>query len=155
MLPQVRKGNTTGIGEKLFNDFFNDDQFGIDLWGGRKPSLFNRLGNDVVRGDNVNIIENDNDYQFEFFYPGMSKEDFNLTVEDGYLHLRVDKEENEEDSKNYIYKGYAKVSHDKSYAIPQDAKSDQIDAKYEDGVLRVIIPRDPDNSQNKKKIEIT
>ncbi|GAB2228186.1 hypothetical protein Droror1_Dr00010016 [Drosera rotundifolia] len=91
-------------------------------------------------------------YKLRFFVPGLRKEDIKITVHDGILrvtgeHKAAEGEESDDDEHQMVY-------YEASIAVPEDAKLDEIKAELKDGVLRVVIPRDPSKKKEVKEIEI-
>ncbi|MCI7514295.1 MAG: Hsp20/alpha crystallin family protein, partial [Bacteroidales bacterium] len=94
----------------------------------------------------INVIENDNDYKVEVAAPGMTKEDFKLTVtDDNYLVLTMEKknETKDEDNKKrkYLRREFSYRKFEQSLALPEDVNKDEIKASVNDGVLTIDIPR--------------
>ena len=122
----------------LFDDFFNDDFFN---WN------FN-LGNYGMKTD---IKENDNEYEFSIELPGLNKEDINVSFEDGYLVVSA-KREKSEDEKNDKYlrseRSYGQYSR-KFYVGEIDEQ--KISAKYENGILKLSLPKDEIEKVEAKK----
>lgn len=90
----------------------------------------------------VNITENKNEYQVSLAAPGLKKDDFKIEVEGNMLGISCEKEESkEEKDKKYTRKEYSYHSFSRSFNLPEGIDQDKIDARYEDGVLRIILPR--------------
>lgn len=118
----------------LLDDFFTNDFFKI-------PE--NRLETDSIPA--VNFKETSNDYELEVAAPGMRKEDFSVELENEKLVISADrkvekKEEDEDDGYRRREFGYS--SFRRSFALSEKlVKSDEIKARYADGVLYVTIPK--------------
>ena len=90
----------------------------------------------------VNIIEEPNSYQLSLAAPGMKKEDFKIDVDGNMLTISSEKEEKKEDkNKKFTRKEYSYSSFCRSFSLPEEIKQDKIEAKYEDGVLKISLPR--------------
>jgi HSP20 family protein len=90
----------------------------------------------------VNITENKDNYEVAVAVPGMKKDDFKIDVEGNMLTISSEKEETkEEKDKKYTRKEYNYSSFSRSFTIPDEVNKEKIDAKYEDGVLRLVLPR--------------
>jgi len=94
----------------------------------------------------VNIIETSDDYQLEFNVAGRKKEDFKITVDKNILTVSFEKkEENKEDdkeqNKKFIKKEFAIQSFKRSFTLDEKINSDAIDAKYENGILALSLPK--------------
>jgi HSP20 family protein len=105
----------------------------------------------------ANIIENTKDYRVEIAAPGLEKKDFNVTVQDGMLTISAEKkEEKKEDTKNYRRREFSYNSFSRSFTLPDNLLADKIDAKYENGVLRLTLPKkEVTVSKPKKEIKVS
>lgn len=118
----------------FFDDFFDND------WMER----VNAYNNAVAPA--INVKENKNAYILEVAAPGMTKDDFQVHVdEDDNLVIAIEskKKEDKEENKDTRY-----LRHEFSYAkfqqtmlLPEDVDADKIDAKVEHGVLTIDLPK--------------
>ena len=109
----------------------------------------------VMRRNDVkcDIYEENDEYHIEMDIPGYDKKDINIEVKAGYLTVKASKEtEDKEESKNYIRRERVVGSFTKSFALG-DVDTDKIDAKFENGILNVTIPKQ-EVVDNTKTIEI-
>lgn len=109
----------------------------------------------VMRRNDVkcDIYEENDEYHIEMDIPGYDKKDINIEVKDGYLTVKASKEtEDKEETKNYIRRERVVGSFTKSFALG-DVDTDKIDAKFENGILNVTIPKQ-EVVDNTKTIEI-
>lgn len=128
----------------LWDDFFNNKEF------------FNRgleLGTTVPA---VNVSEEAGIYRLEVAIPGYKKEDFNINVDDNVLTISSEmKEEKEETNKKMTRKEFSYASFQRSFRLPDNAKSADIKAKYKDGILMLEIPKmEQAKMPEKKRIEV-
>ncbi len=101
------------------------------------------------------IYEKEGDYHIEMDMPGFSKEDITIETNDGYLTIKATKndEVNEEDSnKNYIRRERSYGEYERSFYLG-DLDQDNINASFNNGVLKITVPK-KETPDNKKKIEI-
>ena len=116
-----------------FQDFFRP-------WG--DFSGFEGLG---LRNNNypaVNISETKDDYMVTMAAPGLKKSDFNIDVEGNLLTISSEKEETKEAKEaTYNRKEYSYSSFSRSFTLPAEVMSDKIEATYEDGVLKLTLPK--------------
>ena len=90
----------------------------------------------------VNIMENKDDYRISVAAPGLKKNDFNIDVDGNMLTISSEKEESkqEKDAK-YTRKEYSYSSFSRSFSLPEEVNQEKIEATYEDGVLKVMLPK--------------
>lgn len=120
----------------VFGDFFKpwnnwfDNTNGGSLW------------NNVLTMPAVNIVEEKNDFKISLAVPGMKKSDFKIDVEGDMLTISAETTEEKEDKdKKFTRREYSYTSFSRSFTIPEGTKADKIDARYEDGVLKIVLPK--------------
>jgi HSP20 family protein len=90
----------------------------------------------------VNIVQNEKDFSVEVAAPGLKKEDFKVEVEDGILTISAEKkEEKEEKNKKYTRREYSYNSFCRSFAVPEGVKAEDIKAAYNEGILKISLPK--------------
>lgn len=90
----------------------------------------------------VNISETTEAYHLEFSAAGFKKEDFKIAVEKDVLTVSAEhKTESTSENKNYSRKEFSFGSFKRSFTLPENVNVDKVEAKYEDGVLNVNIPK--------------
>ena len=113
---------------KPWNEWFNGGVFGKSL---TVPA--------------VNITENKEDYKLSVAAPGLKKDDFKIDVEGNMLTISSEKEDSkEEKDERYTRKEYSYSSFSRSFALPEEVNQEKIEAKYQDGVLKVTLPKKDD-----------
>ena len=118
----------------LFNDFFTP----WNEWFDDRSSLYNRL----LTMPPVNIVENKNEYIVSMSIPGFKKEDFKIDTEGNMLTIRSEKEESEEEKEmKFTRKEYTYSSFSRSFTMPEEINREKIEAKYENGILKLFLPR--------------
>lgn len=120
------------------NRFFFDDFFGKDYLGYNSNGL-------VKTTPAVNVKEDSKQFVVEVAAPGLQKENFKVEINDGILIIsaetKTEKTEGEETAK-FTRKEFSYVSFKRSFSIDEDTiDTDNIGAKYENGVLNVTIPK--------------
>ncbi len=103
----------------------------------------------------VNTREGDDAYYIEVDLPGVKKEDININVEDNTLTISGERKIEKEHKEDNFYKVesvYGKF--ERSFTLPEDVDTDKIEAKSEDGVLEIKIPKVAKVEKAPKKIEI-
>ena len=99
------------------------------------------------------VYEKDGKYNIEIDIPGFDKENIKVECENGYLTISAQKNEEENDEgKNYIRRERRSGSFSRSFYVG-DIDSDQIDAEFKKGTLKVVVPKLKEET-SKKQIEI-
>lgn len=121
----------------LFDRFFDNDLFD---WSNKNFSLTN------TTLPAVNIMEDDNSYQVEMAAPSLNKDDFKIELNNDVLTISSEKQtENEtKEGQRYTRKEFSYQSFSRSFTLPDSVDSDKIKAKYENGILKVTIPKRED-----------
>jgi HSP20 family protein len=122
----------------LLSDFFSPSSLlGKDFF---ESNLFPaRLGINVPT---VNVTETVKEFKLELAAPGLERNDFNVVVDNHVLTICAEKEEERsENEKEYSRKEYSFNSFSRSFSLPENVTETNIDAKYENGVLKVSIPK--------------
>lgn len=90
----------------------------------------------------VNITENKGDYMVTVAAPGLKKSDFKIDVKGDQLTISSEKEESkEEKDDNYTRKEYNFSSFSRSFTLPEEVDRDKIEASYENGELKLRLPK--------------
>ncbi len=109
-----------------------------------------------IKGVNIpttDVFMKDNNLVVEAHLPNFEQDDVNIEVENGNLIISAERHEKEEDkSKQYVVRE-SSSSFYRRIALPKRADTDKIDARLEDGVLKLLIPVEP--LPKPKKIAIT
>jgi len=126
-----------GAFPSLLSNFFDTslsdgDFFDFDL-------LPSRLGVNVPM---ANVTESPKAYTIELAAPGLERKDFAVEVENRTLKISAEKEEeSKEENGGYCRKEYSYNSFARSFVLPENVKEGNIDAKYENGILKVVVPK--------------
>ena len=90
----------------------------------------------------ANIIDKSDQYQLSLAAPGLKKSDFNIDVNGNLLTVSCEKEDKKEEKDNHhTRREYNYSAFSRSFTIPEDVAKDKIEASYEDGVLKVQLPK--------------
>ncbi|WP_405379658.1 Hsp20/alpha crystallin family protein [Phascolarctobacterium sp.] len=146
MMPSV-------FGESLFDDFM-DFPFEKEFFSRRNP-LYGKRAQNVMKTD---IKETDAGYEMDIDLPGFKKEDVSAKLEKGYLTITaakgLDKDE-KNDKGVYIRRERYTGECARTFFVGEDVKQEDIKAKFEDGILKVSIPKvEPKKVEEKKYIAI-
>jgi HSP20 family protein len=99
------------------------------------------------------IIENDNEFQIELLLPGIKKEDININVENDTLTINAERKEINDIKYNRKQTYFGK--YERSFVLPENVNSENIQASLNDGILNLVIPKIVvDKKISKKSIEI-
>ena len=131
MLPMI-------FGENLFDDLFNDT-FERSLWNTDK-TLYGKNAGRIMKTD---VHETEDSYELDVDLPGFKKDEVNVELNDGYLTISAAKglDRDERDKKGrYIRQERYSGACSRSFYVG-DVKPDEIKAGYEDGILRLEIPK--------------
>lgn len=103
----------------------------------------------------LNISENGKSFKVKVELAGMSPDDVELEITDGYLTLKGEKEEekNEEDE-NYLRQEISCGSFYRTVALPEAADCKKAEASFKNGVLTITVPKKAEAIQNPKKLQI-
>lgn len=115
--------------------------------------MFNDFMTTNASSMKCDVYEKGGDYNIEVDIPGFNKEDIKIESKDGYITVTAEKNNEEVDEeKNYICRErkYGKV--ERSFYLG-DIKTDNITAKFENGILKIVVPK-VEEAENKKIIEI-
>lgn len=90
----------------------------------------------------VNIREDENKYELSLVAPGLQKEDFKISVDKNTLSIGYErKEENKETKDKWLRQEFRMRSFKRSFALNEKIDVTGIQAQYEQGVLRVDLPK--------------
>jgi Molecular chaperone (small heat shock protein) len=118
---------------ELFPGFFDDFFKPWNEWfnGGRSLTV-----------PAVNISETNEDYKVSVAAPGLKKSDFDISIEGNVLSISCEKEESREDKdEKHTRREYNYSSFSRSFTLPDEVNKEKIDAVYEDGVLKLTLPK--------------
>ena len=133
MLPSI-------FGENLFDDFFSDP-FTMMVPSGRDP-LFGKHAKNLMKTD---VRETEDSYELDVDLPGFKKDEVTVDLQNGYLTISavkgLDKDEQDKKGKYIRQERYA-GSCTRSFYVGGGIEPEQIGARFEDGILRLSVPKD-------------
>jgi HSP20 family protein len=104
----------------------------------------------------VNIYETKEAYHLELNAPGRNKEDFSVNVDNGLLTIGFEKkEENKTEDFKTVRKEFSYKSFTRSFNLDDRIDGAAIQAKYENGVLKLYLPKKEQAKEGAKKIQIS
>jgi HSP20 family protein len=126
----------------FFDEFFNE----LPAFGKTVNNLFSPA---------VNIVETSDAYHLELNAPGRNKEDFQISVDKGLLTISYEKKEEakNEDAK-VVRREFSFQSFKRSFTVDEKINAEAIQAKYENGLLKLLLPKKAEQQQPVKTINI-
>lgn len=104
-----------------------------------------------LRFPEMDVYEKDNNVIAELNVPGFDPKNFDISVKDGILRVKGNMEEKkEEKDKNYWRKEIRSNSFERAVSLPSSVDEEKIDATYEKGVLKLVIPKSAGKIEGKK-----
>jgi HSP20 family protein len=127
MLPVIR---TRTMMPNWIEEFFGNDYFNND-------SVVN------TSVPSVNVIETGDNFKIEVAAPGLKKEDFTIELDNKLLKISSErKDENEQKSgEKILRREFSYCSFKRVFSLPDSVESSKIEAKHENGILTVLIPK--------------
>nr|WP_320058741.1 Hsp20/alpha crystallin family protein [uncultured Bacteroides sp.] len=141
MMPVRRSQNWL---PSIFNDFFDNEW--LERVNTTAPA--------------INVIESENDFKVEVAAPGMTRDDFNVRIdEDENLVISMEKKsENKEEKKDgrYLRREFSYAKFQQTMVLPDNVDKEKITAKVEDGVLSIDLPKlsEAETKKAQKLIEV-
>ncbi len=136
----TRREENFGLFDPFFADFFDFPRVNFKT-------------NNILKTD---VKETEKEYELQVELPGYKKEDISLDLKDGYLVVRAEhnEENNEKDKKgNFIRRERSYGSCSRSYYVGKNINEEDIKASLDNGILNVVVPK-KEQIENRKRIEI-
>lgn len=131
MLPSI-------FGESLFDDMF-DEAF-APFFGGHNP-LYGKRARNLMKAD---VRETDGAYELDIDLPGFKKEEVTLKLDQGYLTIEaakgLDKDDKDKEGR-YIRRERYSGACSRSFYVGDQVTGQEISAKFEDGILKIHLPK--------------
>jgi len=129
----------------LFSDFLNEF-----------PVSARSFGQELFAFPQTNIHETSEAFHLELSVPGRSKEDFKLQVEQGLLTISYEKKEEAAQADDYktVRREFEYKSFKRSFSVDDKIDVDGIQAKYENGILKLLLPKKEESKPSSKQINI-
>jgi HSP20 family protein len=103
----------------------------------------------------VNISEQENSYQLDLVAPGLNKDDFKISLENGLLTVSAEKKSGEEKkTEKMIRREFTFQSFKRSFTLDENVDAEKIDARYENGVLTLNLPKKEEVKAATKEISV-
>ncbi len=125
-------------GFDIFDEVFNDP-------------FFSKKENKLMKTD---VKEKDGNYVLEIDLPGFSKENIQISLNEGYLTVSANTEENKDETDkegNYIHQERFVGQCSRSYYVGEGAKEEDIKASFKNGTLKLSFPKEQEKQIEEKK----
>lgn len=131
--------------ENWVNEFFQD-----------MPQAFSKTeSHDSLNYPPVNIVETHTGYHLELAAPGLQKTDFQLKVDGNILTIHVEKgNQAAGEQPKYVRREFQLRAFKRSFTLTNKIETAQIQAKYEDGILHVTLPKKEEAIPTTREIAI-
>ncbi len=126
----------------IFDDVFN-------------KSISEFTGNDMsMTIPSVNISEDSDNMVLEVAAPGMEKQDFNISIDKDQLIIEAKKESQSEESESgkWMRREFNYTSFKRSFYLGDIIDADKIDANYENGILKLVLPKKEEAKEKAPKM---
>ena len=142
------------FGESLFDDDWMDFPFEREFFGKKNP-LYGKHAKNMMKTD---VRETENGYEVDIDLPGFKKDEINAKLENGYLTVSaskgLDQDEKDKEGKYIRQERYAGAM-SRSFYVGEELTQEDIKAKYENGILKLSLPKKEAKAvEQKRYIEI-
>lgn len=121
--------------------------YDTNLFGTRRESFLT---------PDANIVETSKDFKIDLAAPGLERNDFKVEVENGMLTISVQRDIKKEEQMNYRRREFSYNSFNRSFILPENCLPEKIDAKYENGILHIMLPKkEVTTSKPAKEIKVS
>jgi HSP20 family protein len=131
---------------KMFEDVFNE----------RLTPFFSTMGSMIAPTFKVDISEDEKSFYLSADIPGVKKEDVKVTMDEDVLCISAERnQEEEEKNKNYhrVERSWGSLS--RSFTIGDNVDSEHISANYDNGVLKIVVPKKEPEPKKSKEIAVS
>ena len=130
---------------KSFNNAF-DELFG---------TFHSHVGSEITTYALTNIVESEGGYSVSVSAPGRSKENFKISVDKGLMEISYEaKETNPAQDSKFVRKEFVNGNFKRSFNLDEKINAEKIEAKYEDGVLKVFLPKKEELKDAARQISV-
>lgn len=109
-----------------------------------------------LQSPSTNVVETKENFIIEMNVPGRNKEDFNIQVENDLLTISFEKkEEKMEEDRKYIRKEFSFQNFKRTFSLDDTIDASKIEAKYDNGILIIELPKKEDKKEFTRQISIS
>jgi HSP20 family protein len=130
--------------------------FGLDRELLKPFSFPSRYSRKFSPSFDIDMVENESNYVIHADIPGVTKEDINLSIEGGLLTITAERKinkENTDEASHYHFLERSRGTFTRSFSLPENASSECLRAKYENGVLEIVLNKTGKSNRHVFKIE--
>lgn len=131
---------------KMFEDVFNE----------RLTPFISSMGSMIAPTFKVDISEDEKAIYLSADIPGVKKEDVKVTMEDDVISICAERTQEEEDKKkNYhrVERSWGSLS--RSFTVGENVDSENITANYDNGVLKIVVPKKEPEEKKSKEVTVS
>jgi HSP20 family protein len=141
-----RSGELTPM-RSILTDFLNENRYlNSDLFD------MNSMAPNLPA---INIEEDEKEFKVEMAAPGFSKKDFKVNIENNVLVISAEKkDEKKEENKEFKRREFNYSSFERAFTLPESVNEDHINAQYNDGILKLTLPKVAESKKKMKEISI-
>jgi len=99
------------------------------------------IKSDLAFHPTVNVLESEKHFRLEIAAPGLKKEDFRVEVEEGHLHVALERRTDLADGEKVHRGEFMSYHFERTYPLGDRINADEIEAAYEAGLLRITLPK--------------
>lgn len=133
---------------RYVDDFFNDTYRRLLNW--------EDIDSHEMTVPAVNVSEQDTTFELQLAAPGMRKEDFQIDIDDNVLSITAERRAEEAgDESNFTRREFRYHSFQRQFTLPENIDEEKIEARYEDGLLKITLPKMPILETEKEVKKIT
>lgn len=130
------------------------DQFSSGFFEGF-PWRPAETGFPAMRQPSVDFTETEKGYELSADLPGIDEKDLDVSIDEHMLTIKAEHSSSEEKKdRNYHIMERSSDSYQRSIELPGDVDPKNVKAKFKNGVLSISIPKNPELTANKRRIEI-
>jgi len=119
----------------------------------KDKACYNQAGGTVPA---VNILESEKGFEIEVAAPGLSRDDFKISLDNDLLSISADRKDSGEEGDNrYRRREFSYASFRRSFHIPKTVNTELIAAQHNDGILKISLPKKEEEvKKGPKQIEV-
>ncbi|PMP69173.1 MAG: molecular chaperone [Thermodesulfobacterium geofontis] len=103
----------------------------------------------------IDVSETDNEIVVKVDVPGVNPEDIEISLSDNVLVIKGEKKKEEEEKKENFYRMERYYgSFMRSIQLPCEVEEEKISATYKNGVLKIVLPKKPEEKKKVIKINV-